>query len=107
MQQIKLEKDYREAYYRTKCFKGIFTHDISNLFQIISNSVELGGSLIGENMNVRDLMEYFELIAQQLNRGKKLINNVRNLSRLEESEMPLEPVEVYQTIDNAIQFAQL
>ena len=107
MQQIELEKDYRQAYLRTKCFKGIFTHDISNLFQIISNSIELCGSLIGENMNVRDLMEYFELIAQQVNRGKKLINNVRNLSRLEEHEMPLEPVELYQTIRNAIQFAQL
>lgn len=107
MQQIELEKDYREAYLRTKCFKGIFTHDISNLFQIISNSIELCGSLIGDNMNMRDLIEYFELIAQQLNRGKKLINNVRNLARLEEHEMPLEPVEVYQTLRSAIQFAQL
>ena len=107
MQQIELEKDYRDAYYRTKCFKGIFTHDISNLFQIISNSIELCGSLIGDNVNVKEIIEYFELIAHQLNRGKKLINNVRNLSRLEEDEMPLEPVEVYQTIRNAIQFARL
>jgi signal transduction histidine kinase len=107
MQQIELEKDYREAYYRTKCFKGIFTHDISNLFQIISNSVELCGSLLKEELNRGDLVEYFELIAQQLDRGKKLINNVRNLSILEENEMPLEPIEVLQTIRNAIQFAQL
>jgi len=107
MQQIELEKDYREAYYRTKCFKGIFTHDISNLFQIISNSVELCGSLLKEELNGGDLVEYFELIAQQLDRGKKLINNVQNLSILEENEMPLEPIEVLQTIRNAIQFAQL
>jgi signal transduction histidine kinase len=107
MQQIELEKDYREAYYRTKCFKGIFTHDISNLFQIISNSVELCGSLLKEELNVRDLAEYFELIAQQLNRGKTLITNMRNLSMLEENEMPLEPIDAFQTIRNAIQFAQL
>ena len=107
MQQIELEKDYREAYYRTKCFKGIFTHDISNLFQIISNSVELCGSLLKEEMNVKDLIEYFELIRQQLNRGKILISNMRSLSVLEDYEMPLESMNVIQTIKNAIKFAHL
>ena len=107
MQQIELEKDYREAYYRTKCFKGIFTHDISNLFQIISNSVELCGSLLKEEMNVKDLIEYFELICQQLNRGKILISNMRSLSVLEDYEMPLESMNVIQTIKNAIKFARL
>jgi signal transduction histidine kinase len=107
MQQFELERDYREAYYRTKCFKGIFTHDISNLFQIISNSVEICGSLLRDETNVRELIEYFELIAEQLNRGKKLINNVRNLSMLEDYEMPLEPIEVFQTLSNAIKFAQI
>ena len=107
MQQVELERDYREAYFRTKCFKGIFTHDISNLFQIISNSVEICESLLREELNVREVIDYFELIAQQLNRGKQLINNVRNLSILEDYEMPLEPIEIYQTLRNAIQFAQL
>jgi len=107
MQQIEFENDYREAYYRTKCFEGLFTHDISNLFQIISNSIELFGSLLREGMNVEDTMDYFELIGLQLNRGKKLINNVRNLSKLEEYEMPLEPVEVFKTIRNAIQFTRV
>jgi signal transduction histidine kinase len=107
MQQIELDKDYREAFYRTKCFKGIFTHDISNLFQIISNSIEICGSLLREETNLRELIDYFELIDQQLNRGKILINNVRNLSILEDYKMPLEPIEVFKTLRNAIQFAQL
>ena len=107
MQQIELENDYREAYFRTKCLKGIFTHDISNLFQIISNSIELCGSLIRDKMNIEDILEYFELIGKQLNRGKKLINNVRNLSDLEEYQMPLEPVEIYDKINQAIQFVYI
>jgi signal transduction histidine kinase len=107
MQQIELEKDYREAYYRTKCFKGIFTHDISNLFQIISNSVEICGSLLKEEINRKDLIEYFELIGQQLNRGKTLINNMRTLSILEDYEMPLESINVIRTLKNSVQFAQL
>jgi signal transduction histidine kinase len=106
MQQIEFENDYREAYYRTKCLKGIFTHDISNLFQIISNSVELCGLLLREKMNMEEISDYFDLIGQQLNRGKKLINNVRKLSQLEEYEMPLKPIEILNTLKNAIEFTQ-
>jgi len=106
MQQIEFENDYREAYFRTKCFKGIFTHDISNLFQIISNSIELCGTLLKDKRNMEDIMDYFELIGIQLNRGKKLINNVRSLSQLEEHEMPLEPMEVLNTLRSAIQFTR-
>jgi len=47
------------------------------------------------------------LIAEQLNRGKKLIRNVRNLSELEEYEMPLAPVEVFSKVRNAINFTRI
>jgi two-component system, sporulation sensor kinase E len=107
MQQIELENDYREAYNRVKCFKGIFTHDISNLFQIISNSIELCGSLFGEHVNMEEIINYFDLIGQQVNRGKKLINNVRNLSLLEDYEMPLESVDVYNTLKKAMKFTRV
>ena len=105
MQEI--ENVYQDAYYRTKCLKGLFVHDISNLFQIISNSIELCGSLLKEEENNEDIVEYFRLIAEQLNRGKKLIRNVRNLSEMEEYEMPLAPVEVFSKVRNAINFTHI
>ncbi|MFX1420508.1 MAG: PAS domain S-box protein [Promethearchaeota archaeon] len=106
---IKLENSenkYRMAYNRAKCFKGLFTHDISNMFQTISNSLELCTSLLKEEIKPDDLSEYFELIEQQINRGKKLINNIRNLSEMEESEMRLAPTEVFENLKNAIHFIQ-
>ena len=93
MQEV--EKVYQDAYYRTKCLKGLFVHDISNLFQIISNSIELCESLLLGEENKEDIAEYFRLITQHLNRGKKLIRNVRHLSDLEEYEMSLSPVEIF------------
>lgn len=95
---------YQDAYYKTKCLEGLFIHDISNLFQIISNSIELCGSLLKEEVKREDIMEYFQLIAQQLTRGKKLIRNVRNLTDLEEYEMVLEPVEVFSELRTAVNF---
>ena len=85
---------------------GLFIHDISNLFQIISNSIELCESLLIEEENKDDIVEYFRLIARQLNRGKNLIRNIRNLSELEEYEMPLSPVEVFSKLRNAISFTR-
>jgi len=105
MQEI--ENVYQDAYYRTKCLKGLFIHDISNLFQIISNSIELCESLLKDEENKEDIGEYFRLIAEQLNRGKKLIRNVKNLSELEEYEIPLAPVEVFSKLRSAISFTRI
>lgn len=100
-----VENVYQNAYNRTKCLEGLFIHDISNLFQIISNSIEMCGSLLKEGAISEDILEYFQLIAQQLTRGKKLIRNVRTLADLEEYEMVLEPVEVFSELRNAINFS--
>jgi len=99
-----VENVYQDAYFRTKCVKGLFIHDISNLFQVISNSIELCESLLKEDAKIKDITEYFHMIGQQLNRGKKLIRNVRNLSELEEYEMSLAPMEVFSELKNAIKF---
>jgi len=99
-----VENVYQDAYLRTKCFKGLFIHDISNLFQIISNSIELCESLLKEDVKTEAVIEYFQMIAQQLNRGKKLIRNARNISELDDYEMPLEPVEVFSKLRSAINF---
>jgi signal transduction histidine kinase len=105
MQEV--ENVYQDAYYRTKCLKGLFVHDISNLFQIISNSIELCGSMLQDEVNREEITDYFQMIAQQLTRGKKLIRNIRNLSDLEDYEMRLEPVEVLSKLRSAIDFTRI
>jgi len=107
---IKLESSeikYRKAYSRADCYKGLFTHDISNMFHTIGNSIELCETLLKEGIKNNDMLEYFEVIEQQIKRGKKLINNIRNLSEIEGSEMPLEPTEIYEKLKGAIQFVRV
>lgn len=101
------EKRYRKAYNRANCFKGLFTHDISNMFHTIGNTIDLCDSLLKHGVKTKDMLEYFDLIVQQITRGKKLINNIRNLSEIEESEMPLIPTEVFNKLKNAIQFVKV
>ncbi len=104
MQELEMENMYQKAYIRVKCFKGLFTHDISNLFHTISNSLELCQMLLKEGIETEEILEYFKLIEEQINRGKKLVKNIRNLSELEESEMPLEPIDLFETLKNAVHY---
>ena len=102
-----VENVYQDAFYKANCLNGLFIHDISNLFQIISNSIELCETLMKEEENKEEVTEYFHMIAQQLNRGKKLIRNARNISELDESEIPLESVEVFSILRSAINFTRI
>ena len=101
------EKKYRKAFNRAKCYKGLFTHDISNMFHTIGNSIDLCDTILKEGAKNNDMLDYFDLIEQQINRGKKLINNIRNLSEIEESEMPLVPTDVFDKLRSAIQFVNV
>ncbi|MFX0000835.1 MAG: PAS domain S-box protein [Candidatus Hermodarchaeota archaeon] len=101
------EKKYREAYSRADCYKGLFTHDISNIFQTIGNSMELSQLLLEEDFNKNEMLEYYEIVNKQIKRGKNLIANVRNLSEIEESEMPLVSTEIFEKLNNAIQFVRV
>jgi len=99
------ENRYREAYKRAELFKDIFTHDINNIFHNIKSSAELISILKAKSENLENLDEFFQIIDSQIDRGVKLINNVQKLSKLEESEISLRNVHVYDVLDEAIQFA--
>lgn len=101
----KSEKLYREAYERAELFKDIFTHDINNIFHNIRSSAELISILKAKAESLDNLEEFFQIIDNQIDRGVKLINNVQKLSKLDESELTLRDVDVYEVLDEAIQFA--
>ncbi|MFX1437400.1 MAG: PAS domain S-box protein [Promethearchaeota archaeon] len=101
------EKKYRKAYRRADCYKGLFLHDVSNIFQTIGNSLELSQILFEEDSKKKEMLEIFEIINQEVKRGKDLINNIRKLSEIEESEMPLIPIEIFEKINSAIQFVRV
>ncbi len=106
MQKLELGDTYDKAYLISRCFKGLFTHDISNVFHSISNAFELCLNLIKKEIENEDILEFFELIEEQINRGKKLVKNFRKLTELESSIIPLEPVDLLKTLTKAIQFVQ-
>ncbi|MBY9009367.1 MAG: PAS domain-containing protein [Candidatus Lokiarchaeota archaeon] len=90
----KSEKRYREAYNRSRFYKDLFAHDISNILQSILSSIELITlkSEEGSNINYDDPL--IDIIKQQLKRGTRLASNVRKLSELEDSKITLEKIDI-------------
>jgi signal transduction histidine kinase len=107
MQEVEIDNTYRNAYIRIRCFKGLFTHDISNLFHVISNSLELCEMLIIEGVRKEEILDYFKLLEEQINRGKKLVRNIKNISELEDFGMPLKPIDLFNNLKNAVRFAKI
>jgi signal transduction histidine kinase len=101
------EKKYRKAYKRTKCFKGLFTHDVSNIVQVVSNSLELLKERMGASLEKRGKEKgLISAMETNLARAKKMIHNIRNLEEIEESEVPIIPTKLFFHLENAIGFVK-
>ena len=101
----KSERKYRDAFERAEFYKDIFTHDMNNIFHNIQSSAELITILREKSKGLENIDEIFQIIDNQIDRGVKLIDNVRKLSKLQETEMTLKKVELYKFLDEAIIFA--
>jgi signal transduction histidine kinase len=101
----KSEKRYRNAYERANFYKDIFTHDMNNIFHNIQFSAELISMFKDKPEKLKSSQDLFTTIESQIDRGSKLITNVRKLSKLEESNITLKKIMVYDVLNEAIAFA--
>lgn len=100
------ETKYREAYKRVEFYKDLFTHDVINIFQAISSSVDLF-KILNKNLKFpKDSEDILNIIKSQTNRGNQLVTNVRTLSKLDESEIILKSTELYRTLENCIKYVK-
>lgn len=98
------EKKYRKAYDSANFYKDLFVHDISNIFQTIHSSVELVSMVLSKPEDLKKLNERMGLMKDSVGRGMKLISNVRKLSLLEDSEIPIHPTELCFVLNESIKF---
>ena len=100
------EKRYRDAYDRASFYKDLFAHDINNILQIMNSSAELISLQLTDPNQSEDIENITSIIKKQVNRGTKLVNNVRILSEFEESEIPIQSIEVYDLLLKSIEYVK-
>ena len=98
------EKNYKEAYDKANFYKDLFTHDMNNILQIINSSAELISSQLVDSEKSKYIGNMTNLIMNQVDRGSKLISNVRTLSELEEEEVTTNQIEISAFLENSINF---
>ena len=98
------EKKFRESYDRANFYKDLFAHDINNILQVINSSAELILYQLGDSEKSKNISNIATIIRKQIERGAKLVYNVRTLSELEEEEIITKRVEINKFIKNARAF---
>ena len=96
-------KKIRDAYNRIEFYEDLFTHDMRNIFQNLIMGIEL----IRQDLKNKKHMEHFEeiyiLIKNQISKGSRLISNILNLSKLENSRLKLKKIALIPTLEKSIQ----
>ena len=100
----KSEATYREAYKRAEFYKDIFTHDINNILQNISNGIQLNEMYLNKPEKSNAIKRNIDIIKRQVKRGANLVSNVRKLSKISESEAFLSNVNIIEVLKKSINY---
>ena len=94
----KSEKRYREAFNRAEFYKDVFAHDVSNILQGILSSIEMCKLGLSNPHGDTNLSKFYDIIEDQVNRGVKLISNIRKISSIDDMENSFIPIELCKII---------
>ena len=104
---IKKLEEYKEsflkAYNRAEFYKDLFSHDINNILQAILSGMQLCEAEIGDSSEIQ---KDIRIIISQVLRGAKLVLNIRKLSHLEDFNLSLKRIEIYDILINSIDFVK-
>ena len=82
---ITIQKQAIEA---VEFFRDLLVHEINNIFQVISSSIEM----IKGNSESKEMMDYsFVIINKSVSRARKLITNVQKIAEMSGYKINLEP----------------
>ena len=104
----KAEVLLKAALNQAEFYKDILAHDINNILQnILSASDLIDTNQEGEiKLTINKGGELTNMIKEQVERGAKLISNVRSLSLIEKHELSFNTVEIISTLQTSIEFLQ-
>ncbi|MFX1274590.1 MAG: ATP-binding protein [Promethearchaeota archaeon] len=94
----KSEQQHREAFNRAEFYKDLFAHDMSNILQHLLLSIDLFKLYQNKPGNQKKIEDVMRIAKNQVIRGAKLVNNVRKLSKIEDTEIITHPIEIYNII---------
>jgi signal transduction histidine kinase len=100
------EEKYREAYNLVNFYKDLFAHDMNNILQSILSSAEYYSRFRDDPEKLKCFGDISEILKMHTGRGVSLISNVIKLSELDESEIILKPIGVFDVLNKSVENAK-
>jgi signal transduction histidine kinase len=103
----KIQLDLKKAYDTASLYKDILAHDINNILQNLQGSLELSELTIQKLEKKQKIIEFFNIMKEQILRGKNLVSNVHKLSLIEDfegSKLEFDKVDLLRYLRDAISF---
>ncbi len=85
---------------------NLLAHDIKNIFNNISSSIELCKIYLNDSHQKKKVFEQFNIVHGQIIRGIKLVSNARKLSEFNEQSSLKKREDIYPILNKAISFTQ-
>ncbi|GAH14789.1 unnamed protein product, partial [marine sediment metagenome] len=95
------KKKYKNAYNQLSDYKDLLIHDMNHILHTIKLSIDLCSRYPYDSEKLLDL---HELMKEEIDLGIKLIKNIQKLSKLDEEEAIIKPLDIYPYIMNAIDY---
>ncbi len=92
------EEKYHNAYNRAEFYKDLFAHDINNILQNVKSANDILKMIKDSDDFTQKFEEIHQLINNQVDRGAKLVSNIRKLSKLDEEEVHTSSVDLFSVL---------
>ncbi|MGQ9722539.1 MAG: sensor histidine kinase [Candidatus Jordarchaeum sp.] len=99
----KSEEQYRNAYNLVNFYKDLFAHDMNNILQSIILSADFYSRYRNNAEMLKELGDIAQVVSHHAERGAKLISNVIKLTRLDEAEAELRPIEIFEVLNRSVE----
>lgn len=90
------------AYRRSEFYRSLFTHDISNILQVILSTVNLIEYQAKDFEEKDELNEFFNRIQEQITKARILINDIQRISKLEHKIIDIIPIDLVELLNRSI-----
>lgn len=99
----KSKKKYQKAFNRAEFYKDLLAHDIRNILQGILTGLQLIEFHLKRNTDQSETIENLGIVKDQIDRGLRLVLNIKKLSKITHEEMGLKSMEILPILEQCVE----
>ncbi|MFX0023773.1 MAG: sensor histidine kinase [Candidatus Hermodarchaeota archaeon] len=96
------QQQYRTAYKNAELYKDVFAHDISNMLQNLTISIDLYDYLSNKHNEIKNIDTIINSFKSQIEHGTELVANIRLLSKLDIEDSIIKTIDLTSKIEEVI-----